>query len=94
MGRWFFVLLAALMAGAFLGGLGKAQAAEEVPRITVAELQTELGSPDLVIIDVRQDADWRKSDQKIAGAVREDPSATQTWAGNYAKEKKVVLYCT
>jgi rhodanese-related sulfurtransferase len=62
--------------------------------MTVAELQAELGSPDLVIIDVRQDADWRKSDQKIAGAVREDPSAPQNWAGNYAKEKKIVLFCT
>jgi rhodanese-related sulfurtransferase len=93
MRRPWFILLAALLAGILLSGMGKAPTAEEVPRITADELKAELGSPGLIVIDVRRDKDWKASDRKVVGAAREDASALQKWAGKYSKEKKIVLYC-
>jgi rhodanese-related sulfurtransferase len=65
----------------------------DVPRMTVDELKAMLGSPDLVIIDVRGSGDWKDSDVKIKAAVREDPVAVETWAKKYPKDKTLVLYC-
>jgi rhodanese-related sulfurtransferase len=93
MRRIGLLIMAFVVAGTFLGGMGKIQAAEEVPRITVDELKAELGTPGLIVIDVRRDKDWKTSDRKVVGAVREDASALQKWAGKYSKEQKIVLYC-
>lgn len=94
MRRLILIFVAAFSAMALLTGMSKAPSAEQVPRITVEELRSELGSPDLVVIDVRSDRDWRRSDKKITGAIREDSSRLKAWAGQYAKEKKLILYCT
>jgi len=64
-----------------------------VPLITAEELKAKLGDPNLTILDVRREAHWNASDRKIVGAVREDPEAVESWAGKYAKEKTLVLYC-
>ena len=66
---------------------------EGVPRMTKDELKALLDGPDLTIIDVRHDQDWKGSDVKIKGAVREDPDDVQSWANKYAKNKLIVLYC-
>jgi predicted sulfurtransferase len=65
----------------------------DAPRMTTDELKAMLGSPDLVIIDVRYGKDWADSDLKITGAVREDPRAIESWANKYPKDKTIVLYC-
>mgnify|MGYP006271400231 CR=1 FL=1 len=65
----------------------------DAPRITKDELKAMLGSPDLVIVDVRYGKDWTDSDIKIKGAVREDPKVFESWANKYAKNKTIVLYC-
>lgn len=67
--------------------------AQEVPRITSAELAAKLGSADLLLLDVRAEADWKASDKKIQGALREDPRSVDNWASKYPKDKTVVLYC-
>ena len=64
-----------------------------VPLITAEELKARLGEHNLIILDVRREAHWNASDRKIVGAVREDPEAVESWAGKYAKEKTLVLYC-
>lgn len=66
----------------------------EVPRIPKDELKAKLGSPDLVLLDVRAKNDWEGSDQKIAGAVRMDPLTIDTWAGTLPKDKEIVVYCS
>ena len=48
-------------------------AAQDVQRITKEELEGKLENPDLVIIDVRSGRDWKSSEAKIKGAVREEP---------------------
>jgi predicted sulfurtransferase len=67
--------------------------ADVVQRISKDELKAELGSPNVVIIDVRIKNDWEGSDEKISGAVRMDPQAVDTWAPTLPKDKELVLYC-
>jgi hypothetical protein len=67
--------------------------AKDVPRMTVDELKALLGTPDVVIIDVRINGDWSGSTEKIMGAVREDPGDVKSWSKKYSKEKTLVLYC-
>jgi len=64
----------------------------EVPRITKEELRPMLGNPDVVIIDVRIGDEWTKSNEKIQGAVREDPEKVDQWAAKYPQEKTLVFY--
>ena len=63
------------------------------PRITKEELKQRLGSPELVIVDLRSGRDWTGSERKIAGAVREEPNDVDGWEKRYAKDKPIVLYC-
>ena len=75
-------------------GIHLALAGDKVSRMTKEELKDMLGKPEVAIIDVRATSDWTKSDQKILGAVREDPSKpTKSWAEKYPKDKTIVLYC-
>ena len=62
------------------------------PKITAEELNAKLGKPDINIIDVRGAGRWKWSDQKITGAVHEDPEEVEGWAGKYAHDKTLVLY--
>ena len=65
----------------------------DAPRITAEELKAKLGDPDVVVLDVRPPGQWERSDQKIAGAVREDHLDVEGWAGKYPHDKTLVLYC-
>ena len=88
--RVFAVVLSFII----LGMVSRAALAAEVPRISAEELKALLGSPEIVIIDVRTGGDWDRSKEKIKGAVREDPDKdAKSWAGKYPKDKTVVLYC-
>ena len=69
------------------------QSAQNVPRITNDELKAKLGSPGMVLIDVRTESDWENSAEKIAGAIRMDPETVDTWAATLPKDKEIVLYC-
>jgi hypothetical protein len=69
-------------------------AAEEAPRMTIENLKEMMGSPDLVILDVRYGIGWTLSLQKIKGALREDSKEeTKQWAGKYSKDMTIVTYC-
>jgi len=70
-----------------------AASAANVPRISVEELRAMLGNPDLIIIDVRIERDWKSSTSKIPGAVWEDFLEADAWVKKYPKEKTIVLYC-
>jgi hypothetical protein len=87
-------LMAALIIGEAVAVLlAVTVAVAGVPLITAEELKAKLGEHNLTILDVRRAAHWNASDRKIVGAVREDPEAVESWAGKYAKEKTLVLYC-
>jgi hypothetical protein len=86
------LLLISLLAW-LLSGLTALASAADVPKLTTEELRTRLGSPDLVIIDVRIERDWKSSPLKIKGAVWEDFLDVDAWANKYPKNKTIVLYC-
>jgi len=87
--RWLIASLIFLTVG-----INLASAGEEVARMTKEELKEMLGKPDVIIIDVRANLDWQESDQKILGAVREEPDkGAKSWAEKYPKDKAIVLYC-
>ena len=65
----------------------------DAPRMTKDEINALLDGPDLTIIDVRHDQDWKGSDVRIKGAVREDPDDVKSWARKYSKDRLIVLYC-
>ena len=65
----------------------------DAPRMTKEELKAMLDSPNLILIDVRTQRDWKESDLKIKGAVREDPGAVESWVNKYPKDKTLVFYC-
>ena len=68
--------------------------AADVPRMTKEELKGMLGKENVVIIDVRTLIDLEKSNQKIQGAVIEDPGKVDTWMAKYPKDKTLVFYCS
>ena len=70
-----------------------AVSANDVPRMTKEELKGHLGDRNVIILDVRTDKDWKASDLRIKGAIREDPAKVDAWLGNYVKDKVFVLYC-
>ena len=71
----------------------EAMASEEVPRMTKEDLKKQLDSPDLIVLDVRIGKDWKASEFKIKGAVRDDPTDLESWANTHSKDKTLVLYC-
>jgi rhodanese-related sulfurtransferase len=78
----------------FMVGLFPAIAkSADAPRITKEELKAMLDSPNLILIDVRTQRDWKESDLKIKGAIREDPEAVESWVNKYPKDKTLVFYC-
>jgi len=82
-----------LIASLFLTTLTAVASAADVPKITAEELSAKLGSPDLIIVDVRIERDWKSSPLKVKGAVWEDFLDVDTWAQKYPKDKTIVLYC-
>jgi len=83
-------LLPGLAALLLISGSGFAQ---EAPRITKEEVRSMIGKPEVVIIDVRQGADWKASEVKIKGAVREDAGSVPAWMDKYPKDKTLIFYC-
>lgn len=67
--------------------------AVEVPRMTKEKLKSELGSPNLVVVDVRTGKDWKASEVKIKDAIRGDTDKIEAWAKNYSKDTTLVIYC-
>jgi len=87
------VLMAGIMVFAVVAFLAMPAVSQEVKRMSIEELKGMLGNPDLVIVDVRRDGDWKSSKVKIKGAVREDQEKIETWMSKYPKDKTLVFYC-
>ena len=66
-----------------------------VPKMTKEELKSLLGNPDVIIIDIRVEDEWKEAKWKIQGAIREDSEKDiNTWANKYPKDKTLVFYCS
>ncbi len=65
------------------------------PRMTKEELKSMLGQRDVIVLDVRVESEWKNSDSKIKGAVRENPEKDiKSWAAKYPKDTTLVFYCS
>lgn len=67
--------------------------AADVSTMAKDQLKDRLSDGNLVVLDVRTGRDWSGSEFKIQGAKRADPNNIQSWAGAYAKDQVIVLYC-
>jgi hypothetical protein len=65
---------------------------QNVPAISVHQVQPLLNNPDVIIIDVRKYRNWWRSSKKVLSAVREDPSKVDEWAQKYPKDKSLIFY--
>ena len=73
--------------------MGQTATAADIPRMTKEDLKAKLGTPHLVIVDLRVGTDWKASEMKIKGAVRGDPQNIESWAKQYPEDTTFVLYC-
>ncbi len=91
-GKWCAALTVAL--GMILAGCLQNLIPEPgIPRMTKEQLKPLMGTPGVIILDVREPDDWNKSREKITGAVREDPEKdAKIWAEKYPKDKTLVFY--
>jgi len=65
----------------------------KAPRITKEELMSIMEWPNVIIVDVRVERDWKTAELKMKGAVREDPEKDiKSWAMKYPKDKTLVFY--
>ena len=85
--RIMVVVLAVILMGAWTA------VAADVPRMSKEALKEQLGDPDVIILDVRTGRDWKASEFKIKGALRESSDNVDAWAAKYSKDKSLVLYC-
>lgn len=90
-GKWrIFIGITFLL---LVAGVLPTYGADNVPRISTEQLENSLENSDIVILDVRTEKDWNKSDRKIIGAIRVNPEDIRSWAENYSKDQKIVAYC-
>ncbi len=67
----------------------------KVPRITKEELKAKLDrGEDILIIDVRNETDYGKSNVKIPGAIRVTVDELDFRADEFDRNHEVVTYCT
>ena len=85
---FYLLLLISLLAG-----LPAIASASDVPKIDKKTLNAMLNNPDLIIIDVRREREWKSSSLKIRRAAWEDFLGVDIWAQKYPKNKTIVLYC-
>lgn len=67
-------------------------AAASIPKMDKDELKNQLGSENVVVVDVRTGRDWSASEFKIKGAVRVNDGDLTALESN-DKEQTFVLYC-
>ena len=79
--------------GASIGCVSATTAtSKDIAKITVQELRSMLGDPDVIIVDVRVEQQWKASELKIRGALHENPDTVESWAKRYQKDKTLILY--
>jgi hypothetical protein len=64
----------------------------EIPRITKEELRKMLADPDLIILDVRPEQQWKQAKRILPGAIHENCDDIESWVNKYPKDKTFVLY--
>lgn len=61
--------------------------------ISPQELKTRVGGDDIVVIDVRREADYVADPQALPGANWRNPEDVDQWAAALPADKEIVIYC-
>ncbi len=61
--------------------------------ISADQLETDLESGSVLLIDVRRQADYEADPGRIRSAARRDPAAVERWAAELPTDRPVVVYC-
>ena len=62
-------------------------------RITKEELRRRIDNPDVIIVDVRTEPDWKASEVKIKRALYVPLSQVGKLAHTYSRDITLVFYC-
>jgi len=65
---------------------------DDIPRITVEELKTELDSGSVTVIDVRSERSYEAA--HIPGSINIPESDIESRLGELDKDQLIVIYCT
>ncbi len=82
-----------LAAAALVWSLGLGARGGEAPRCETISREQLSSTPNVLILDVRQEHQWKESRFLIPGAFREDPARVNAWASKYARGLPIVVYC-
>jgi hypothetical protein len=89
--RLFF--FASLLSLVLLDARATSPGETQAPTMAKEELRALLGKPDVVVIDVRLEEQWKFSNRKIPGALHENPSVPDNWFAKLPRDKTIVFYC-
>ncbi|MBI4596767.1 MAG: hypothetical protein HY730_10420 [Candidatus Tectomicrobia bacterium] len=96
---WNLIVLVIILTGlSAIGcsGVIKYQKGEggDVKTVNKEDLRSMWGNPDLKVVDVRLESQWRTATEKILTSVREDPEKDiGLWSKKYPKDGIFVFYC-
>lgn len=68
--------------------------AGQVNKLSINELKDSLNAPNTYVLDVRTGSDWSSSKFKIKGAIRSESKNFGDWSKQYAKDARLILYCS
>ena len=83
-----------LLAWLLTPGAAAPMAKPAIKLIGPATLKGMLGTPRVMIIDLRTPSSYASSGKMIKGAVRRDPGQVPIWAKALPRDKTLVLYCS
>ncbi len=90
---WKWMVVTFTLCGMVLTLAGNAPAAQDF-RLDKDKVKAMLGSPDVMILDVRQADDYNQSNLKIPGAVRLEPRDAGSKVNTIPKDKTLIFYCS
>lgn len=98
MRRCAVMIVVAFWALAFLWVTPDARSAKpeipypEIPRISLNDAKDMLGKPGVTLLDCRLEEQWNASENKLPGAMHENPADVKSWAERYPREVTTVIY--
>ncbi len=66
----------------------------EPPKLSKEDVKVMLPDPNVIILDVRIQEEWKSSDKKITGAIWKNPENVGSWLKEYPRSKTLIFYCS
>ena len=98
MKRAVVMVIGALLGLTLLGVSSNARSAKqdipypEIPRISLNEAKDLIGKAGVILLDCRPVEQYKDSEDKLPGAIHEDPMEVKSWAEKYPKDATAIIY--